>query len=87
MASPRTCIHEQPFYGSLDFVWDNPGQPVPEETFTHSHLSRSSISLILGAKLNERIPANPQGAMSKMNVGGNDNYQELNLQPPSPLAI
>jgi len=26
----------QPFYGSLDFVWDNPGEPVPEETFTHS---------------------------------------------------
>jgi len=20
----------QPFYGSLDFVWDNPGEPVPE---------------------------------------------------------
>jgi len=27
------------FTGSLDFVWDNSGQPVPEETFTHSHLS------------------------------------------------
>ena len=25
------------------FVWDYPGEPVPEETFTHSHLSRSSI--------------------------------------------
>jgi len=32
-----------PFYGSLDFVWDNPGEPVPEETLTHSHLSWSSI--------------------------------------------
>jgi len=30
--------HTQPFYGSVDFVWDNPGEPVPEETFTHSHL-------------------------------------------------
>jgi len=30
-------------YGSVDFVWDNPGEPVPEETFTHSHLSLSSI--------------------------------------------
>jgi len=30
-------------YGSLDFVWDNPGEPVPEETFTHSHLSWSSV--------------------------------------------
>jgi len=26
------------FYGSLDFVRDNPGESVPEETFTHSHL-------------------------------------------------
>ena len=33
----------QPFYGSLEFAWDNPGEPVPEETFTHSHLSWSSI--------------------------------------------
>ena len=29
----------QPFYGSMDFVRDNPGELVPEETFTHSHLS------------------------------------------------
>ena len=34
---------KQPFYGSLHFVWDNPGEPVPEETFTRSHLSWSSI--------------------------------------------
>jgi len=34
--------HTQPFYGSLDFVRDNPGEPVPEETFTHSHSSWSS---------------------------------------------
>jgi len=33
----------QPFYGSLDFVRDNPGEPVPKETFTHWHLSWSSI--------------------------------------------
>jgi len=25
------------------FVWDYPGKPVPEETFTRSHLSWSSI--------------------------------------------
>jgi len=30
--------HTQPFYSSLKFVWDNPGEPVPEETFTHWHL-------------------------------------------------
>jgi len=33
----------QPFYGCLDFVRNNLGEPVPEETFTHSHLSWSSI--------------------------------------------
>jgi len=31
------------FYGSMDFVRDNPGEPVPEETFTHSYLLWSSI--------------------------------------------
>jgi len=36
-------IHTQPFYGSLDFVRGKPGEPEPEETFTHSHLSWSSI--------------------------------------------
>jgi len=34
---------QQPFYGYLDFVQDNLGESVPEETFTHSHLSWSSI--------------------------------------------
>jgi len=33
----------QPFYSSLNFVRDNPGEPAPEETFTHSHLLWSSI--------------------------------------------
>jgi len=23
----------------MDFVWDKPGEPVPEETFTHLHIS------------------------------------------------
>jgi len=36
-----THTHTQPFYGSMDFVRDNPREPVPEETFTHSHLSWS----------------------------------------------
>jgi len=35
--------HTQPLYSSMDFVRDNPGEPVPEETFTHSHLSWSSV--------------------------------------------
>ena len=38
-----THTHTQLFYGSLDFVRDNPCEPVPEETFTHSHSSWSSI--------------------------------------------
>ena len=33
----------QPFYGSLNFVWDNPGELVSEETFTHSPLLWSSM--------------------------------------------
>jgi len=28
----------------MNFVRDNPGEPVPEETFTHSHLSWSSVA-------------------------------------------
>ena len=28
-------IHTQPFYSSLDFVWDNPGELVPEGTCCH----------------------------------------------------
>jgi len=29
----KIVTHTQPFYVSLDFVWDNPGEPVPESTF------------------------------------------------------
>jgi len=44
-ARMHKCMHAhmQLFYGFLDFVRDNSGEPVPEETFTHSHLSWSSI--------------------------------------------
>jgi len=37
MDARDACTHtyRQPFYGSLDFVQDNPGEPVPEETFTN----------------------------------------------------
>ena len=41
----HTHTHTQPFYSSMDFVRDNLGEPVPEETFTHSHLSWSPIVL------------------------------------------
>ena len=38
--------HTQPFYGFVEFVRDNPGEPVPEETFTHftHHGHQSSLS-------------------------------------------
>jgi len=39
----RTHAHTQPFHGSMDFVQNNTGEPVPEETFTNSHLPWSSI--------------------------------------------
>jgi len=32
----------KPFYGYLDFVWDNPGEPVPEETPTHTYRGHQS---------------------------------------------
>jgi len=35
--------HTHNHFTALEFVRDNPGEPVPEETFTHSHLSWSSI--------------------------------------------
>ena len=39
----QICTHAQPFYGFLDSVRDNTGELAPEETFTHSHLSWSSV--------------------------------------------
>jgi len=42
-ACAHARTHTQPFYGSMDFVQENPGEPVTEETFTHSHLSWSSL--------------------------------------------
>jgi len=42
-AHTHTHTHTKPFYGSMDFVRDNPREPVPEETFTHLPLLWSSI--------------------------------------------
>jgi len=33
-ASHHVRTHRRPFYSSVDFVRDNPGEPVPEETFS-----------------------------------------------------
>ena len=40
MITAHTHMHTytQPFYSSLNFVWNKPGEPVPAETFTHSLL-------------------------------------------------
>jgi len=35
----RTHTHTHTHTHNLDVVWDNPGKPVPIETFTHSHSS------------------------------------------------
>jgi len=40
---PHTHTHKQSFYGSLGFVQHYLNEPVPEETFTHSHLLWSSV--------------------------------------------
>jgi len=42
-AHTYTHTHTQSFYGTMDFVQNDPGEPVPEETFTHSHLLWSSV--------------------------------------------
>jgi len=42
-----THTHIQLLYGWMNFVRDNPGKPVREETFTHLHLSWSSIVFYL----------------------------------------
>jgi len=34
----HTTHNTQPFYGSVEFVQENPGEPVPEETFTPSNI-------------------------------------------------
>jgi len=39
----NTHTHTHNRFTALDFVRDNPGEPVPEETFTHSHSLWSSI--------------------------------------------
>jgi len=35
MADQTGTLLLQPFYGSLDYVRDKPGEPVPEGTFCH----------------------------------------------------
>jgi len=52
----RTHTHTQSCYGSLDFVQDNPGELVTEETFTHSHLLWSSFIPYLLITIHAIIP-------------------------------
>ena len=51
----------------MDFVWDNLGEPVREETFTHSHSSWSSIIPICFRHLLRSMASslfNPRGLQS-----------------------
>jgi len=43
VSSTLTHTHTHNHFMAVEFVRDNPGEPVPEETFTHSHLLWSSI--------------------------------------------
>jgi len=65
------CLAGSLFLGhSVDFVHDNPGELVPEETFTHSHLSwltivpylfhSSNMIRILHVQSDPKLPAFPQ---------------------------
>jgi len=42
----HTHTHTQPFYGSLNFVWDILDEPLPEKTFTHHTYHSHQSSLI-----------------------------------------
>jgi len=55
----HTHTQTQPFYGSLDFVQDNLGEPVAEESFTHSYPSWSSKILTLSASSIYYDPQHP----------------------------
>jgi len=88
---PFACIHTQPFYGSQDFVWDNLGEQVPEETFTHSHLSyiyeKCQVVLNRGNSAmlvfdNTSRPAAMLLLIVRLEVGVNDiKYKRLGLSP------
>jgi len=49
-----TNTHTQPFYGSVEFVRDNPGEPVPKETFTHYTHRGHQSSLYTSQYTNDR---------------------------------
>jgi len=45
VSATHTHTHTQPFYGSLDFVRDNPGEPVPEGKFRHLWIFCSKMKI------------------------------------------
>jgi len=47
----------QPFYGSVDFVWDNLGEPVPEEClFTHPLKKPKKFAPSVTEDINPEVP-------------------------------
>jgi len=59
----QTQTHTQPFYGSLDFVQDNPGELVPEETFTHP--KRKDYAPADGSSTGDTMTVQPQQTLLK----------------------
>ena len=61
--------HTQPFYGSVEFVRDNPGEPVPEETFTHyTHRGHQSSLSAFSIYYDTRHPLYSMANRDEFNV-------------------
>jgi len=51
LLTPKQYTHTQPFYGSVEFVWDNPGEPVPEETTVSKNIECKPNTLVVAQNL------------------------------------
>jgi len=52
MCITHTHTHTQPFYGSVEFVQDNPGEPVPED---NSSIHPMCITVPNFMKINQMV--------------------------------
>ena len=43
-----THTHTQPFYGSVEFVWENPGEPVLSQSMISNHQKGEDLVLTFG---------------------------------------
>jgi len=60
-----THTHTQPFYSSLDFIRDNPGKPVPEETLYGHMLQKEDNGWVKKCMEFEVEGARPRGRPKK----------------------